>query len=123
LSLKEKTVDLSKHNQELKYEIEERKRAEEQLEQRTKLYRHFLTFPIWYLSTLDIKPLLEAILDKLKIIIDYKGAKKFILEGEVLRVVAYEAKCPNAKKDKYSFSIRQSFRPRYNNGQKSDCYI
>ncbi len=120
MSLKEKTAELSRLNEELKYEIDERKRAEEQLEQRNKLLTTLLEVSNMVSSTLEIKPLLEAILDRLKEIIDYKGAKIFIVEGEVLRVIACrshrsaseeEETCFLYKKNLIGLNIVMSRRP------------
>lgn len=108
MSLKEKTAELCRLNEELKYEIDERKRAEEQLEQRNKLLSTLLEVSNMVSSTLEIKPLLEAILDSLKVIIDYKGAKIFIVDEEVLRVVAYRSQMPESGVKEYCFLYKKS---------------
>lgn len=107
MSLKEKTAELSRLNEELKREIDVRKNAEVQLEQRTELLSTLLDVSNLVSSTLELKPLLEAILDRLKKIIDYKGARILILEGEVLKVVAQRTTLPDREADNYNISIKQ----------------
>lgn len=107
MSLMEKTAELSKLNEELKREIDVRKNAEIQLEQRTELLSTLLDVSNLVSSTLELKPLLEAILDRLKKIIDYKGARILILEGEQLKVVACRTALPHRKVDNYNISINK----------------
>jgi transcriptional regulator with GAF, ATPase, and Fis domain len=103
----EKTAELSKLNEELKREIDVRKNAEIQLEQRTELLSTLLDVSNLVSSTLELKPLLEAILDRLKKIIDYKGARILILEGEQLKVVACRTALPHREVDNYNISINK----------------
>ncbi len=108
MPLDEKTAELIRLNEELKREIDERKRAEIQLEERTKLLSTLLDVSNLVSSTLELKPLLEAILDRLKTIMDYRGAKIFILSGEFLRVIAHRTRLSDIEADGYFFSIKQA---------------
>lgn len=83
--------DLERINEELKREVEERKRAEAQLEQRNQLLSTLLDVSNLISSTMGLKPLFGAILDRLKTIIDYTGAKILIIEGDYLRIYAHRS--------------------------------
>lgn len=98
---------LSQVNEELKREIAERRRAETELEQRNQLLSTLLDVSNLVSSTLELKPLLEAILDRLKIIIDYKGAKIFIIEGEVLRVFAHRSPLSGEEEMNYFLAYKK----------------
>lgn len=104
----DKVSELNRLNQELLREIAERQNAEEQLEQRTRLLATLLEVSNLVSSTLEIRPLMEAILDKLKTIIDYAGARLFILDGEYLRVQAYRGSQLQDMEPEYAFSVNQS---------------
>lgn len=101
----ERTIELSRLNEELQREVSERKRAETQLEHRTHLLSILLDVSNLVSSTLEIKPLFEAILDRLKKIIDYRGAKIFAIEGEFLRVIAHRSQLTDEEASNYSFSV------------------
>ncbi len=106
--VRERTMELSRVNDALKREISERKRAEEQLEERTHLLSTLLDVSNLVSSTLELKQLLEAILDRLKRIIDYKGAKIFALEGEYLRVLAHRSSLSEEENDSYGFWVKDA---------------
>jgi signal transduction histidine kinase len=102
--VRERTAELKNLNRDLKREISERKKAEEQLEQRTHLLSTLLDVSNLVSSTLDLGPLLEAILDRLKKIIDYKGAKIFAIEDGILRIVAHRSLLTKEETSNYTFS-------------------
>lgn len=102
-----RAAELAKLNEDLQREINERRSAEQQLEQRTNLLSTLLDVSNLVSSTLDLKPLLEAILDRLKKIIDYEGAKIFIINGEVLRVIAHRSRLTNEEEQVYVFTVQQ----------------
>ncbi|MCX7711313.1 MAG: GAF domain-containing protein [Clostridia bacterium] len=85
----ERTEMLVQLNEELKREVAERRKAEQELEQRTHLLSTLLDVSNLVSSTLELKPLLESILDRLKKIIPYKGAKIVVIEGYSIRVIAH----------------------------------
>jgi len=89
--VRERASELVRLNEELKKEVADRKLAEAQLGQRTRLLTTLLDVSNMVSSTMELQPLLESILDHLKRIIDYKGAKIFILDGDHLRVIAHRS--------------------------------
>jgi len=99
--------ELSRVNKELKREIAERLKAEEELEQRNMLLSTLLEVSNLVSSTMELKPLLEAILDRLKTIIDYSGAKVFIIEGEIVKVVAHRSPLTDEEEQNYVFPYGQ----------------
>ena len=80
---------------------------EKQLEQHNRLLSTLLDISNLVSSTLEIKPLLEAILDRLKTIIDYKGAKIFVIDGEVLKVLAHRSLLPQEEESDYFYPYRR----------------
>ncbi|WHH57889.1 GAF domain-containing protein [Petroclostridium sp. X23] len=94
--------ELNRVNEKLKREIAERRKAEEQLEKHNHLLSTLLDVSNLVSSTLELRLLLEAILDRLKTILDYKGAKIFALEGEILKVVAHRSFLTEDQEKKYS---------------------
>ncbi|MCX7842909.1 MAG: GAF domain-containing protein [Clostridia bacterium] len=80
-------------------------RLNEELEQRTQLLTTLLDVSNLISSTMELKPLLEAMLDRLKTIIDYKGAKIFAVEGDYLRVIAHRSILTPEQEDKYVFHV------------------
>ncbi len=78
-------------NEKLNYEISERKRAEEELEQRNKLLNTLLNVSNLVSSAMEPKPLLEAILKQLKTIIEYNGAKVFTVQGDHVKLFVHRS--------------------------------
>lgn len=103
-----RTAELSRLNEELKWEIAERKKAEEQLEQRTHLLSTLLDVSNIISSNMELKPLLEAILDRLKKIIDYNGAEMFSIEGDIIKVVAHRSQMTESELANYVFSFNNA---------------
>lgn len=91
----------------LELEVEERRKTEIQLEQRTRLLSTLLEVSNLISSTLGLKPLLEKILDCLKQIIDYNGAKIFVIEGEVIKVIAHRSSLTPEIESQYAFPVMQ----------------
>jgi signal transduction histidine kinase len=86
-------------NNQLQHEISERIRAEEELKQRTKLLSTLLDVSNLVSSTMELKPLLEAILDRLRIILDYNDARFFMVAGDRLRVFAHRTDFPREEEE------------------------
>ena len=99
--------ELSRVNEELRHEIIERQKTEMQLEHRNRLLSTLLDVSNLVSSTMELRPLLEAILDRLKNIIDYKGAKIFIVEGKELKVLAHRSVLPVSEEADYSFNYKK----------------
>ncbi|MCR4436072.1 MAG: GAF domain-containing protein [Clostridiales bacterium] len=99
--------ELTRINEELTREIAERERADARLEQRTQLLSTLLEVSNLVSSTMEIKPLMESILDRLKTIIDYKGAKIFVIEGEALKLMAHRSVLSAEEEMNYSFLYRE----------------
>lgn len=99
-------TELTQINYELIKEISERKKAEALLEKKNKLLSNLLEVSNLVSSTLEIKPLLGAILDKLKSNIDYCGAKIFIIDGDVVNVVAHRSRMTEHEAQEYSFKYK-----------------
>ena len=57
-------------------------------------------------STLELKPLLGNILDKLKSVLDYDAASIMTLEGDILDIMAYRGPINQEKAMKISFSLK-----------------
>ncbi len=58
-------------------------------------------------STLELKPLLEVILDQLKGVVSYTGATILTIEGEGMKVLAHRGPYPPEKPEKINFPINQ----------------
>ena len=56
-------------------------------------------------STMDLQPLLEAILDKLRSIIEYSNAKIFIVSGNQIKVIAHKSVLAQGEEDSYPFPL------------------
>jgi len=56
-------------------------------------------------STMEIRPLLEAILDKLRNIIEYNNAKIFIFSGNQARIIAHRSVLKPDSEDKYPLPL------------------
>lgn len=56
-------------------------------------------------STMEIKSLLEAILDKLRSIIEYNNAKIFIVSGTQVRIIAHRSALKSENEDKYPLPL------------------
>lgn len=89
----------------LEQEISLRKLAEEKLERRTSLLMTLLDVSNLVSSTLELKPLLEAILDRLKIIIEYKGAKVFIVSGNYVKLFAHRSLISQNDEQEYELPV------------------
>lgn len=89
----------------LDHEIAERKRTEEELERRTLLLSTLLDVSNLVSSTMEPKPLLEAILDHLKKIMEYNGAKVFAVQGDQLKLFAHRSSLAQSEEQDYSISI------------------
>lgn len=66
----------------------------EVLQQNSRLLTTLLDISNLVSSTMELKPLLEAILDKLRTIIEYKNAKIFITDGSRASVIAHRSVIP-----------------------------
>ncbi|HEX2947787.1 MAG TPA: GAF domain-containing sensor histidine kinase [Clostridia bacterium] len=73
----------------------------EVLQQNSKLLTTLLDVSNLVSSTMELKPLLEAILDKLRTIIEYKNAKIFITDGGRVSVIAHRSAVPKGMEDKF----------------------
>lgn len=58
-------------------------------------------------STMELRPLLEAILDKLRTIIEYKDAKIFIAEGGRARVIAHRSGLMPSQEGSYPLPLER----------------
>ncbi len=58
-------------------------------------------------STMELRPLLEAILDKLRTIIEYRDAKIFISEGDFVRVIAHRSSLQPGQESSYPLPLRR----------------
>lgn len=81
-------------NNQLQHEISERIRAEEELKQHTKLLSTLLDVSNLVSSAMDLKPLLKAILDRLRIILDYRDARFFTVAGDKVMIFAHRTGLP-----------------------------
>lgn len=81
-------TELNAADHRLQNEISDRMRAEEELRQHTKLLSTLLDVSNLVSSSMELKPLLEDILDRLKTILDYDSARFFIVSGEKVSVFA-----------------------------------
>ena len=89
--ISEKVSDLNSLNEKMKFEISERKRAEAELEERNRLLGTLLDVSnLVSSSTMGTKQLLEDILERLSQIVDYNGAKVFIVQGDFITLFAYK---------------------------------
>lgn len=98
-------TDLNVLNNRLQHEVSERMRAEEELKRRTKLLTTLLDVSNLVSSSMELKPLLEAILDRLRKIFDYKGAKFFIVDGNRARIFAHRSVMSQDEEAGYSLPV------------------
>jgi signal transduction histidine kinase/putative methionine-R-sulfoxide reductase with GAF domain len=56
-------------------------------------------------STMELRPLLEAILDKLRTIIEYRNAKIFIAQGDHARVIAHRSVLKPSQEESYPLPL------------------
>lgn len=89
----------------LRHEIAERKRAEEELERRNRLLTTLLDVSNLVSSTMEPKPLLEAILDRLKIIMEYNEAKVFAVQGDQIRLFAHRSGLTQKEEQEYNIPV------------------
>jgi signal transduction histidine kinase len=75
--------------QALRDEIAERKRVQEELEQRNRELSALLVISRSVNSTLQLRPLLNLILDKLKTAVGYSGAGVFMMQDGKLKLYEY----------------------------------
>jgi hypothetical protein len=73
----------------------------EVLQQNSKLLTTLLDVSNLVSSTMELKPLLEAILDKLRTIIEYKNAKIFITDGSRASVIAHRSAILKGMEDNF----------------------
>lgn len=83
-----RTAQLEKLNEDLQREVAERKKTEAELEQRSTLLSTLLDVSNMISSTLELRPLLEAVLDRLRTIIDYRDAQIFSIDENIAEVIA-----------------------------------
>ena len=95
-------TDLNILNNQLQHEVSERMRVEDELKRRTKLLSTLLDVSNLVSSSMDLKPLLEAILDRLRTILDYKGAKFFIVDGNKVRIFAHRSVMSQDEEEGYN---------------------
>ena len=63
--------------------------------------------PIWSHRRWNWRPLLEAILDKLRTIIEYRDAKIFISQGDRVSVIAHRSKLKPEQERTYSLPLEK----------------
>ncbi len=91
-TIQDRVSDLNSLNEKLKFEISERKRTETELEQRNRLLGTLLDVSnLVSTSTMGPKQLLEDILERLMYIVDYNGARIFIVQGDSVRLFAHKS--------------------------------
>lgn len=74
-------------------------------QQNSKLLTTLLDVSNLVTSTMEIKPLHEAILDKLRTIIEYKNAKIFIAEGKQVKIIAQRPEPGNDRQDHFPLPL------------------
>ncbi|NLD50326.1 MAG: GAF domain-containing sensor histidine kinase [Clostridiaceae bacterium] len=89
-------------------ESEKHKGMENQLEQRSKLLTTLLDVSNLISSIVEIRPLMESILDRLKTIIDYHGAKIFLVEGEFVKLLAHRSSLSKAEEENCNLTYRNN---------------
>lgn len=75
------------------------------LRQNSKLLTTLLDVSNLVTSTMELRPLLEAILDKLRTIIEYRDAKIFIAHGDHVSVIAHRSKLKPDQERTYSLPL------------------
>lgn len=88
-------IEFGKIEKDLCTESEKYKYMENQLEERSRLLTTLLKVSNLVSSIAEVKPLMESILDCLKSIIDYQGTKIFLIEGDLIKLLAH--RCPISK--------------------------
>jgi signal transduction histidine kinase/predicted hydrocarbon binding protein len=78
---------------------------EQRVEERTRELSTLLEVSRSLISTLELQPLLELILEKLKGIIDYDGASIMVQEGPALQVLAYRGPLATETARQLRFSL------------------
>lgn len=73
----------------------------EVLQRNSKLLTTLLDVSNLVSSTMELRPLLEAILDKLRTIIEYKNAKIFITDGSKAKVIAHRSAISKGMEDNF----------------------
>ncbi|MGB3989869.1 MAG: GAF domain-containing protein [Acetivibrionales bacterium] len=77
------------------------------LQQNSKLLTTLLDVSNLVTSTMELRPLLEAILDKLRTIIEYRDAKIFISQGDRVSVIAHRSKLKPEQERTYSLPLEK----------------
>ena len=77
------------------------------LRQNSKLLTTLLEVSNLVSSTMELRPLLEAILDKLRTIIEYRDAKIFISQGDRVSVLAHRSKLRPEQERTYSLPLEK----------------
>ncbi len=75
------------------------------LQHNSKLLTTLLDISNLVSSTMELRPLLEAILDKLRTIIEYNNAKIFISEGDYGRVIAHRSALTPSQESTYPLPL------------------
>ena len=77
------------------------------LQQNSKFLTTLLEVSNLVTSTMELRPLLEAILDKLRTIIEYRDAKIFIAKGDRVSVIAHRSKLKPDQERTYSLPLEK----------------
>ncbi|HOQ06674.1 MAG TPA: GAF domain-containing protein [Clostridiales bacterium] len=77
------------------------------LQQNSKLLTTLLEVSNLVTSTMELRPLLEAILDKLRTIIEYRDAKIFISQGDRVSIIAHRSKLSPEQERKYPLPLEK----------------
>lgn len=77
----------------------------DELQHNAKLLTTLLDVSNLVSSTMDLKPLLEAILDKLRGIIEYNNAKIFTVSGNQVRIIAHRSELAPNQEDSFPLPL------------------
>ena len=88
--------------------VEARLNLEQRVEERTRELATLLQVSHDVNSTLELQPLLDLILDQLKTVVDYSGASILTLEGEYLKVRAYQGPIPGDEAKRLCFPLEEA---------------
>jgi len=79
--------------------------CKDMLQQNSELLTTLLDVSNLVSSTMELRPLLEAILDKLRNIIEYQNAKIFISEGDRFRIIAHRSSLKPEEEHSYPLPL------------------